>query len=345
VEATRREPTIRDVAARAGVSKSLVSLVLQGSPAVSEVRREAVLQAAAELGYRANGLARRLVSGRTHTCGVVVTDLHNPFYAEVLDGINAAARAARFRMLFVLGARAGEAVEAADGLLELRVEGLVLLGSELPPEVVERLGREVPAVVVGAGPDRFRGVDTVVDDDFLGAKLVVGHLAGLGHRRIVHLAAEAAPAGRVRRAGYEAAMREAGLAGRIRVFPGDVTERGGRGAAAAALADDPRVTAMFAANDLAAVGAYDAIEDSGRSVPRDISLVGYDNTFLAQTHRLSLTTVNQPRREIGELAMRTLLSRIAGGHPQPLQVLPPELIIRRSTMPPPRRAARPARES
>ena len=108
------------MAARAGVSKSLVSLVLQQSPSVSDKRREAVLKAAAELGYRANGLARRLVSGRTHTSGVVVTALLNPFYAEVLHGINAEARAAAHRLLVVSGADLSEAVDAAEGLLAQR---------------------------------------------------------------------------------------------------------------------------------------------------------------------------------------------------------------------------------
>src|SRR5262249_23063828 len=115
VQLARSEPTIRDVAARAGVSKSLVSLVLRQSPSVSEKSKEAVLKAAAELGYRANGLARRLVSGRTHTSGVLVTDLLNPFYAEVLQGISAAARFAAHRLLIVSGADAGEGAAAPHG--------------------------------------------------------------------------------------------------------------------------------------------------------------------------------------------------------------------------------------
>jgi DNA-binding LacI/PurR family transcriptional regulator len=313
--------------------------VLQQSPSVSDQRREAVLKAAAELGYRANGLARRLVSGRTHTVGVVITDLLNPFYAEVFHGISDAARAASHRLLIVSGSAAGEVIDAADGLLELRVEGLVLLGSELPARSIELLAREVPVVVVAAGAQRYRGVDTVVNDDFHGAKLAVEHLIGLGHRSIAHLAAEGASAGRMRRAGYESAMQQANLADHIRVLPGDVTERGGREAAALALRGDggPSVTAMFAANDLAAIGAYSAIESAGGSVPGTVSLVGYDNTFLAATHHLSLTTVSQPRREMGELAMRTLLSRLAGvRRRQRLQMLAPELVVRRSTAPPQR---------
>lgn len=298
-----------------------------------------MLKAAEELGYRANGLARRLVSGRTHTSGVVVTDLLNPFYAEVLQGISSVARTASHRLLFVSGANLGEAIDAAEGLLELRVEGLVLLGSELPASIIERLGQEVPVVVVGAGAARYRGVDTVVDDDYLGAKLATEHLVSLGHQTIAHLAAESASAGRTRRAGYEAAMREAGLGDRIAVLPGDVTELGGHAAAMAALRGGG-VTAMFAANDLAALGAYDAIEESGGSVPGTVSLVGYDNTFLARTHRLALTTVNQPRQEMGELAMRTLLRRLGGQRGgRRLHVLPPELIVRLSTAAPVMRAA------
>lgn len=294
-----------------------------------------MLKAAAELGYRANGLARRLVSGRTHTSGVVVTDLLNPFYAEVLHGINTEARAAAHRLLVASGADVSEAVDAAEGLLELRVEGLVLLGSELPSGVIEGLGREVPVVVVGAGADRYRRVDTVVDNDYLGARLAVEHLVSLGHQRIAHLAAETASAGRARRAGYEAAMRDAGLGRWIRVLPGDVTEQGGEEAARTALRG-ARVTAMFAVNDLAAVGAYDAIEESGGSVPGTVSLVGYDNTFLARTHRFSLTTVNQPRQEMGVLAMRTLLRRLSGvSAGRRLHMLPPTLIVRRSTAAPP----------
>ena len=176
----------------------------------------AVLDAAEGLGYRANGLARRLASGRTRTCGVVVTDLHNPFYAEVLDGINGAARDRDFRVLVVSGERPAEAAEAAETLLELRVEGLLLLGSPMPDDAIEQLARQVQTVVVGSGPaQQYAGVDTVVSDDFLGAKLAVDHLVALGHRRIAHLTDEGAYAGRERRAGYEQAMAEAGFAGNI----------------------------------------------------------------------------------------------------------------------------------
>lgn len=328
-----------DVAARAGVSKSLVSLVFQGSPAVSAKRRQAVLDAAAELGYRTNGLARRLVSGRTHTCGVLVTDLHNPFYAEVLDGINAACRNADLHALVVSAAHPGEAREAVEVLLELRVEGLLLIGSEMPAEELEALARQVHTVVVGSGPvDQYQGTDTIVNDDLLGARMAVEHLVGLRHRSISHLSDENTAAGRRRRAGYAAAMAAAGLTSEVAVFPGDVNEHGGHQAAQRALADAPGTTALFVVNDFAAIGAYDAVEEAGLSVPGDMSICGYDNTFFAATRHLSLTTISQPRREMGELAVQSLLERGTGRSRPKHRVLAPELVVRSSTGPPRRRS-------
>jgi len=327
-----------DVAARAGVSKSLVSLVFQGSTAVSPKRREAVLQAAADLGYRANGLARRLVSGRTRTCGVVVTDLHNPFYAEILDGINVACRKAGFHALVVSAGRANEVPESVELLLELRVEGLVLIGSEMLAPELEALALQVHTVLVGAGPaDQYEGTDTIVNDDLLGARIAVQYLLSLGHRSVAHLGDDNAAAGRRRRAGYEEAMTEAGLESAIAVFAGDVSEHGGYRSALGALADSPSTTALFVVNDFAAIGAYDAVEEAGLAVPADISLCGYDNTFLSATRHLSLTTISQPRREMGELAVESLLERVAGRKEPKHQVLAPELVVRSSTGPPARR--------
>jgi DNA-binding LacI/PurR family transcriptional regulator len=327
-----------DVAAQAGVSKSLVSLVFQGSPAVSARRRQAVLDAAADLGYRTNGLARRLVSGRTQTCGVLVTDLHKPFYAEVLDGINAACRDAGFHALVVSAAHPGEARDSVEVLLELRVEGLLLIGSEMPADELEALARQVHTVVVGSGPvDQYQGTDTIVNDDLLGARMAVEHLVGLGHRAIAHLSDEKAAAGRRRRAGYEAAMAAAGLGAAVAVFPGDVNEHGGHQAARHALADAPAITALFVVNDFASIGAYDAVEEAGLSVPSHVSICGYDNTFFAATRHLSLTTISQPRREMGQLAVASLLERVAGRSEPIHQVLAPELVVRGSTGPPRRR--------
>ena len=332
-----RAPTILDVAERAGVSKSLVSLVFRGSTSVSEGRRQAVLDAASQLGYRANGLARRLVSGRTHTCGVIVTNLRNPFIPDQVAGINASAQSAGSVALFGTADTWPEVARVAETLLELRIEGLLIMANDPDPTELRVLSNQVPTVVIGTDPGQTGpNVDTVVGDDRLGAKLAINYLAELGHTNIVHLSAPAASAGRVRCAGYEDAMTELGLAGQISVFEGALTEYAGHQAACEALASNPDLTAMFVVNDLAAVGAFDAIEESSLQIPNHVSLVGYDNTFLAGTHHLSLTTVSQPGRQIGELAVQLLLERVEGKRQRPKHILlPPELVIRSSTGPPP----------
>src|SRR5262245_11267190 len=192
------KPTIRNVAARAGMSKSLVSLVMRGSPNVSERRRRAVLKAARELGYRPNAVARSLVEGRTRLIGALVADLHNPFFAEFLDGLQESLHGGGLRMLVGSGRwdPTFEA-EAVEAFLEMRVDGLVLL-SVVPPALGEAAAN-VPVVVVGEHD--VAGVDIVVDDDELGARLAVEHLVRLGHRRIAHIEGAPTTTARYRRAG------------------------------------------------------------------------------------------------------------------------------------------------
>jgi DNA-binding LacI/PurR family transcriptional regulator len=190
-----RRPTIHDVAERAGVSKSLVSLVLRGAPNVSDRRRAAVAQAVTDLGYRPNAVARSLVEQRTRTVGVLVSNLHNPFFAEVVDGLQEQATELGYRVL--LGSGNGLSVreeETVEALLELRVEGLVMLNPVLDAWVVDDASRSVPVVVVGRHDLRLLRVDTVSSDDARGTALAVEHLIGLGHRHIAHIAqAGAAP--------------------------------------------------------------------------------------------------------------------------------------------------------
>ena len=327
------QPTIHDVAARAGVSKSLVSLVMRGSDRVSQRRRAEVLRVAAELGYRPNAVARSLVQRRTRTVGFMLSDLHNPFFAELADGIQAQAREHGYRMLIMTGDRspAGEA-EALETLLELRVDGVILAGPRVSASAIVDAGRSVPVVVV-AGKPRISTVDTVVSDDLLGARVAVEHLVELGHRRIAYIDGGNDPGARLRRRGYERAMAGCGVERYIAVARGDFTEAGGQRGARALLQSRPQPTAIFAANDLAAVGALRVIEEAGIAVPDDVSLVGYDNTALAAMHHLSLTTIDQPRFEMGETALTFLLERIQGRSRARRAVLPPTLIPRATSGP------------
>jgi DNA-binding LacI/PurR family transcriptional regulator len=197
--------------------------------------------------------------------------------------------------------------------------------------VVGAAARSVPIALVGSDL-RLPAVDVVVDDDFRGAQLAVEHLAGLGHRDIALIDGGEGAGAAERRAGYRAAMTGAGLSRHIRIEPGDFTEDGGHEGARRLLKGPRRPTAIFASNDQSAVGALNAIIEAGLRVPEDVSLMGYDNTALAALRHISLTTIHQPRNQIGEMAMKAVVRRIEHpGSPARRHVLPPKLIIRDTT--------------
>lgn len=329
-----RHPTMEDVAREASVSRALVSLVFRNSPKVADDTRSRVLIAADRLGYRPNANARRLASRTTDTVGVLLRDLHNPFFADIVDGIEAAADRQSVQVLISHARRGDDEVGAIERLLELRPIGLLLLSPSLPTKVLAaRVGR-APTVIVGREV-RHREFDVVVDDDAQGAELAVRHLHALGHRRIYHVSGgrgEAGAAPRIR--GYQRAMHV--LGGQPRVVPGRFSEEAGFAAAEALAALDERPTAVFAANDLIAVGLLSGFDQLGIRVPDDVSLVGYDNTSLARTRHIDLTTIDQPRRAMGQLAIDTLLERLERGRRRPTtHRTKPTLVVRSSTGPVP----------
>jgi DNA-binding LacI/PurR family transcriptional regulator len=336
-----RRPTLKDVAARAGVSKSLVSLVMRDAPQVSDRRRAAVLRAAEELGYQPNAVARSLVQRRTHTIGVLVSDLHNPFVADVVDGIDARATELGYQALLGNGMRRPQREEdLLTAFAGLRVEGLILLAPVVVPAVLRSAAALQPLVVVSRPDVRVAHVDSVVNDEAEGIRLAVDHLVSLGHREIAHIAG-AGSAAPERRQGYERAMRDRGLQDHIHVVPGGYTEQDGDEAARVLLDADHLPTAVIVANDLAAMGALTTIAEAGLRVPDDISVIGYDNTALAGLRHISLTSVNQPRQQMGHMAADMLHDRIEGRRTRARrQILTPTLVVRRSTGPAPRPGAR-----
>jgi len=328
-------PTIVDVAARAGVSKSSVSRVLRGSPLVSEEARAAVLSAIEELGYRPNAAARTLARRQSHSIGVLVSDLHNPFFPMVLDGIDAVAEEHEYTSLVVSGKRRSQTEEHALGrLLELQVDGIVAVTERLSRAAVVEAARSAPLVMLTQTP-RIPRVDTVVSDNREGAKLVIDHLVGLGHTGIAMIADAREHAGAERIEGYQAAMNGHRLARQVRVVNAPLTERGGYDAARELLSDAGPVTAVFAGNDLCAFGVLDALAEQGLRVPADLSVAGYDNTPVAGLRTVSLTTVEQFATEIGAEAMRSVLARVKRrDRPARHVMVPPRLIERTTTGPP-----------
>lgn len=330
-----KHPTILDVAEEAGVSKSLVSLVMRDSEKVSPSSRKAVLAAAKKLGYRPNAAARTMVRQRSYVVGVLVSDLHNPFFADLIDGIDTAATNAGYRSILTTGNRVAKREElAVSTLLEMRVDGLILVSPVFSRDFAVEASRSVPTVVVGKAT-RAATVDSVTNDDRHGAGMVVDHLVELGHRRIAHIDGGDGAGSQPRRTGYERSMQRHGLEGETRSVKGGFTEEGGRRGMRTLLAEGPTPTAVFVANDLAAIGVLEVLDKEGLSVPGGISVVGYDNTEMAASHRLGLTTVNQPRNEMGHMAASLILTRIDENRTTPRHVvLLPKLVVRESTSPP-----------
>ena len=217
--------TQHDVAVRAGVSRPLVSLVMRNSPHVSDQKREAVLRAASELGYRPNAHATQLASRRSMYLGVILAEVENPIFPQVLKSAEDVAESRGYAVLLSVSSL-DAAVErsAVNRLLGHRVDGIVLAGTRLPAREVQALAATVPVVTVSR---RVAGVEAVSVDDRAGAEAAVKHLVTLGHRRVAHIDGGKGPGARLRRRGYEEVMTRSGLAAHLNVVPGDYSEAGG----------------------------------------------------------------------------------------------------------------------
>ena len=336
----RPKPTILDVAERANVSKSLVSMVIRGDDRVSPGRREAVVRAISDLDYRPNAMARGLVQRRTRIIGVVVSDLRNPFNGDVVSGILNEAAGLGYRALINTSDRRQDLErDAIESFLELQVDGLVLATSRIDDDAIEHAASAVPVVVLGRQTSD-EVTDSLTGDNEIGAELAVNHCVELGHRAIAHIGGGESMAARMRRKGYMRAMGRHGLTDHMTIVDGDFTEPGGYRGGQALLKQQLVPTAVFAANDLCAIGVLNALEEAGLEIPRDVSLVGYDNTSLAALRHVSLTSIHQPGEDMGRKAMELLFERIHERRTQARHnTVAPSLVVRSTSGPPPSRSS------
>jgi DNA-binding LacI/PurR family transcriptional regulator len=328
--ARARRPTLADVAARAGVSVALVSIVIRDAPGASPANRQRVLQAADELGYRPDTRARLLRSSRSRLLGVVFGVQH-AFHGDLVTGLYTAADRAGYELALSAVTPDRDERRAVASLLQDRCEALILLGPQAPTSSLAELTTRLPVVVV-ARAARHRALDVVRTADHEGLRQAVDHLVGLGHRRIVHIDGGRAPGAADRRRGYRDAMRHHGLDSEIRILPGGLTEDDGAAAARALLELDLQPSAVTVFNDRCALGVLDVLQRAGLVVPGDISVVGYDDSHLARMSHVNLTTIAQDTEQITTLAVTRAIDRLDGTPVTDRElVVPPHLVVRATT--------------
>ena len=329
-----RRATLADVAARAGVSVPLVSIVMRDAPGASPANRERVRRAAEELGYRPDSRARMLRRSRSRLIGVVFGVQH-AFHGDLVSGLYEAGDAAGYELALSAVTPARDERRAATSLLHDRCEALILLGPQLPTSYLGDLAATMPVVVV-ARAVRHHAVDVVRTDDAAGLGEAVDHLVDLGHRRIAHIDGGRAPGAAERRRGYRAALQRHGLADTAQILPGGLTEDDGATAAEVLLDTPIRPTAVTVFNDRCATGVLDVLRREGLNVPNDLSVTGYDDSRLARLSQIALTTVGQDTQAITTAAITRAINRLDHATINGRElVIPPSLIVRKTTAPPP----------
>jgi DNA-binding LacI/PurR family transcriptional regulator len=328
-----KAPTMADVAARAGVSRALVSTVFRGVPGASPATRQRVLDAAAELGYQVDNRARLLRSSRTRLVGVVFR-VQDAFHAELVEALYKAAATSDYDM--VLSGTTAERSEltAAESLLNDRCEALVLVSPQMSEAELGALGERAPTIVL-ARRARSAAVDVVMTADLEVVRTALDHLVSLGHRDIAHLDGGSIHGATDRRRGYRTLMRRWGLTQHIKTYAGGNTEADGMRAAELVAAEAHPPTAVVAFNDRSAVGLIFGLRRAGLSVPEDISIIGYDDIPMATLPFVDLTTVGQDATATAQQAFEDISGRLDGNASAGTQgLVSPYLAVRSTTAAP-----------
>ncbi len=336
--------TIKDIARRAGVSHTTVSRALLGNPLISSNTAERIRRIAAEMGYRPSAAARSLKTNRSEALGVIVSNIDDPYFSEVLQGVETTAQESGYSLFIAASQRNPERERnIVETMVEHRVEGVIICSSSFTAQQARNFAEYgVPIVAVNnQSSEDYRY--SIYHDDVAGSRQITAHLLDLGHHTIAYIGnAASGRTNQDRLLGFEVSMKAAGLvvsASHIQAVeygrPGAVEE-----AVRACLALEPRPTALVCYNDMMAIEAMSALHRLGLAVPGDISITGFDNIVFSAYTQPPLTTFDQPKRFIGEEAGRLLLSLVGEGAQSPsesnVRILRGKLLVRESTAPPSR---------
>lgn len=327
--------TLEMVAKEAGVSMATVSRIINGSAKVSAKRKSAVEDAIAKLDFRPNQAARGLAMGKSMTIGVITQAIDSPFYGEGLRGIEHYLLQHGYAALFMSGNwNEDDEARCMRELFSRRVDGIIIFSGRLADTDLAGFGKKVPIVISGRRL-KAGGVFSLPIEDREGAVLATKHLIDLGHRRIAFIAGTVDhPDAEERLGGYRRALSDAGIPYDTKlVVPGDWHEEGGAEATKRLLESKVPFTALFCVNDQTAYGACLALHRSGLNVPRDVSVVGFDDLHASEYRVPPLTTVRQSIRLLGERSAEAMLELLNGRKPK---VASPavELMVRESTAAP-----------
>ncbi|MFC2108637.1 LacI family DNA-binding transcriptional regulator [Candidatus Bipolaricaulota bacterium] len=329
--------TIKDIAKELGISASTVSRALSDSPLVNADTKRSILQVAERLGYQRNELARALVMGSSGAVGLLVPDITNPFFSDVARGVGEIAdRIGTGVILCNTDGGIDRELNYVRLMRRKRVDGLVLCSTTIEaPYLNELTQARVPFILVSRLSGQ-RDVPFVITDDHAGARLAVEHLVDLGHRSIGFIGGPGnVQASRDRMEAYLDVLKNHGLAIRSdwKCYAG-FTQAAGREAAQRMLSLSDRPSAIFAANDVTALGVLEVAEGLGLQIPPDLSLVGYDDISYASLPRIQLTTIAQSAVEMGQIAANWLFEALANPEIPKLQrILNPRLVVRSTTAP------------
>ena len=328
--------TIKTVAEDAGVSVAAVSKVLRNAYGVSAELRAKVVASMSKLDYRPLAVARGM-RGQTYTLGILLPDIRNPFFADIMMGVNSALERTQYQPLLGIS-QSAMSIELAlvDAMNDRQMDGLILVGPRMLADELAAIAERTPTVLIGHHPPEQRNFDAVNNDDQLGAALVVRHLAEMGYRRIAFLNQllddnENALVTTQREIGFLAAMANIGLGNHARVIRALQTPRETQLVARQALQSRSPPEAIFCWTDFIALEVLSVARELGLKVPEDVAVVGYDNTSYCDLTQNSLTSIDQSGQVLGLQAARLLVERIDGRTAPEHFVVAPRLVVRASS--------------